>query len=169
MRRALIPLAVCTLIAGCGGSSGSTRTTGRTTTPTPKASPTAALEQAAHSALEQNHTLSAYVLAHNAIPSWASQSTAGPALTAMRSSAAQRRAGRVEVRVLTSAVEIRSLHLDPSYASATASVVERSRVRVYQRGRAVGGVRSLNEPARVELRRVGNIPAFVVWKLALVS
>jgi len=87
----------------------------------------------------------------------------------MRRSAAQRRAGRVEVRVLTAAVEIRSVQLDPSYTSATASVVERSRVRVYQRGRAVGGVRTLNEPARVELHRVGEEPVFVVWKLALVS
>jgi len=165
MRRALVTLAFCTLIAGCGGS-GTTRTTERTTTSTPKVSPTAALENAAHSALEQNHTLSDYVLAHNSLPSWASQSTSGPAFAALRNAAAQRRSGKVRVRVLTSAVEIRSVQLDPSYLTASASVVERSRVRVYQHGRPVGGVRTLNEPARVELHRVGDKTAFVVWKLA---
>jgi hypothetical protein len=160
---------LCGLLAGCGGGSG---TTGKTVSTAPttstQASPTAALEQAARAALEQNHTLSDYVLSHNAIPTWAAQSTAGPALAGMRSSAAQRRAGKVRVRVLTSAVEIRLVQLDPSYTSATASVVERSRVRVYQHGRAVGGVRALNEPARIELHRIGDKSAFVVWKLAAI-
>jgi hypothetical protein len=173
MRRLIPPtVAVALAIAGCGASTHTTAsptqparspstTTGQQTTP-------AGLERAARSALEQNHTLSDYVLSHNTIPSWASQSTAGPALAAVRSSAAQRRAGKVQVRVLTSSMEIRSVALDPSYTSATASILERSRVRVYQRSRAVGGVRTLNEPARVELHRVRDKSAFVVWKLAAV-
>jgi hypothetical protein len=153
-------------LAGCGGSSQTTvsrtqQTTGSTTRPTP-----AALERAARSAVERNHTLSDYVLAHNSLPSWASQSTSGPALAALRNSAAQRVSGTVRVRVLTSTAEIRSVQLDPSYLTATASVLERSRVRVYQHGHPVGGVRTLNEPARIELHRVGEKAAFVVWKLA---
>jgi hypothetical protein len=157
-------------VSGCGANK--THTSASQTQPAPHQSVTTggqttpvALERAAHSALEQNHTLSDYVLSHNAIPSWASQSTSGPALAAMSSSAAHRRGGKVQVRVLTSALEIRSVTLDPSYTRSTASFVERSRVRVYQDGRAVGGVRTLNEPARVELRRVDNKTAFVVWRL----
>jgi hypothetical protein len=165
--RSLLLFAACGLIAGCGGGGGTTRTTapapGTTSTQT---NPTAALEQSARATLEQNHTLSDYVLTHNAIPRWAARSTSGPALTALRKSAAQRRAGKVHVRLLTSAVEIRSVQLDPSYQTATASVIERSRVRVYQHGRPVGGIRALNEPANVELHREGDKPAFVVWKLA---
>ena len=155
-------------LAGCGSSSKTTASRAKQTTSTatrPTTTP-AGLKQAAHSALEQNHTLSDYVLAHNSLPSWASQSTSGPALAALRNSAAQRRSGMVSVRMLASAVEIRSIQLDPSYLTATASVLERSRVRVYQHGRPVGGVRTLNEPARVELHRVGDSAAFVVWKLA---
>jgi hypothetical protein len=173
MRRSTMTatMAVAALaVSGCGGSKAHTRAS--QTEPAPRQSVPAgaqttsvALERAAHSALEQNHTLSNYVLSHNVIPSWASQSTAGPALAAMRSSAAHRRGGKVQVRVLTSALEIRSVTLDPSYTRSTASFVERSRVRVYQDGRAVGGVRTLNEPARAELRRVDDKTAFVVWQL----
>jgi hypothetical protein len=167
MRRRLITLATCALLAGCGNGGGTTnKTTSTKTASTVKTSPTASLDQAAHTALEQNAKLSDYVLSHNVVPTWASQSTGGPALAGMRSSAEQRRAGKVRVRVLTSAVEIRSVQLDPSYLSATASVVERSRVRVYQHGRPVGGVRALNEPAQVQLHRIGDKSAFVVWKLA---
>jgi hypothetical protein len=164
MRQTPLILLVCGLIAGCGG--GERRATNSPTKSVATANPTAELEQAARTALEQNAKVSDYVLEHNAIPSWASQSTAGPALAGMQSSASQRKSGKVSVRVLSSAVEIRSVQLDPSYLSATASVVERSRVRVYQQGRSVGGIRALNEPARVELHRVGNKTAFVVWKLA---
>jgi hypothetical protein len=173
MRRATLITAIALAalaVSGCGGSN--THTSASRTQPARSQSTTtgeqttlAALERTARSALEQNHTLSDYVLSHNTIPSWASQSAAGPALAAMRNSAAQRRVGKVQVRVLTSAVEIRLVQLDPSYTRATASVVERSRVRVYQHGRAVGGVRTLNEPARVELRRVDDKTAFVVWRL----
>jgi hypothetical protein len=127
--------------------------------------PVAALESAARTAVNENARASDYALTHNTVPSWASQSTAGPALAAMRASVAQRQAGGVTVRLLTSAVLIRSIVVDPSYLSATANVVERSRVRVYQHGRRVGGVRVLSEPARVELHRVGEKTAFVVWRL----
>jgi hypothetical protein len=123
------------------------------------------LESAARTAVNENARASDYVLTHNTVPSWVSQSTAGPALAAMRASVAQRRAGGVTVRQLTSAVLIRSIAVAPSYLSATANVVERSQVRVYQHGHPAGGIRSLTEPARIELHRVGDKPAFVVWRL----
>lgn len=167
MRRRLAILAVCLLLAGCGGSgSGTNPGTVSTGTTSAGPSPTAALEQAARSAIEQNTKLSDYVLAHNSVPAWASQSTSGPALAALRSAAAHREAGKVRVQLLTGNVAVRSVQLDPSYQSATASIVERSRVRVYQHGHAIGGVRNLNEPATVELHRVGGKTEFVVWKLA---
>jgi hypothetical protein len=116
-------------------------------------------------ALHENAKLSDYVLSHNAVPSWAKRSTAGPALAALRSSASQRKVGKVRVRVLSSTSEVQSVQLDPSYLSATASVVDRSRVRVYHGRRPIGGVRTLNEPASVELRRDGDKATFLVWKL----
>jgi hypothetical protein len=168
MRRITLVLAMSALLAGCGsgGATTDTTTTRRTTTQAPS-NPTAALVQSARSALEQNDKLSGYVLTHNTVPAWASQSTSGPALAHLRYAAAHRSAGRVTVRLLKSALQVRSIHLDPSYLGAVASIVSRSQVRVYQRGHPLGGVRSLNEPSRVELRRVGDKPRFVVWKVEL--
>lgn len=153
-------------LAGCGGGGTHATTTTTTSTKATGTTPVGQLEQAARVALEQNTRATDYVLVHNAVPKWASESTAGPALSALRTSAAQRRAGKVTVRLLSSKVQIRSVTLDPSYATARASVVEESRVRVYDKGHLVGGVRRLNEPAQVELHRVGEKPAFVVWKVA---
>jgi hypothetical protein len=165
MRRVVLPLVLSVLLAGCGSGGGTKRAATTGTTTQAQSSSTTALEQSARSALEQNNKLSDYVLSHNVVPAWASRSTSGPALAELRSAAEHRRAGAVRVRLLKSAVEVRSIRLDPSYLSATASLVVRSQVRVYQHGRPVGGVRSLNEPARVELHRVGDKSAFVVWKV----
>jgi hypothetical protein len=164
MRRALITLALCTLIGGCGGG-GQRETTSKTRSATTP-NPTAQLGHAVRIAIEQNATVSDYVLWHNAIPSWASQSTAGPALAGMRGSAAQRKTGGLRVRVLTGEVTIRSVELNPSYLSATASVVEGSRVRVYKQGHPERRTIVLKEPAQIELHRIGDETKFVVWKLA---
>lgn len=168
MRRPLLPFIACMFIAGCGGGSGhATIAATTTTTAAVKASPTAELEHAARTAIEQNVRVSDYVLSHNTIPSWASQSTAGPALAGLRSSAAQRKKAKVRVRVLTSGVKIRSIHLNPSYLSATASTVYEGRVRVYKNGRPERRTIKLTEPSHVELHRVGNTTRFVVWKVAV--
>jgi hypothetical protein len=164
MRRPLTLLALCALLAGCGGGGATTNT--KTAVATTPPNPTAELEQAVRTALQQNAKVSDYVLEHNAIPSWASQSTAGPVLAGMRGSAAQRKTGHVTVRVLSDRVEIHSIHLDPSYASATANVTERSRVVPYRHGRALGKPVAGNEHAHFVLHRVGNRTTFVVWKVA---
>lgn len=168
MRRTALALAMSALLAGCGSAGGTTgtTTTRKITTQAPSSS-TAALVQSARSALEQNDKLSGYVLTHNAVPAWASQSTSGPALAHLRYAAAHRSAGKVTVRLLKSDLQVRSIRLAPSYLNAVASIVTRSQVRVYQHGRPLGGVRNLNEPSRVELHRVGDKPRFVVWKVVL--
>jgi hypothetical protein len=164
MRRLLPLLAVCALLAGCGGSAAHRPSPSTTNTATPN--PTAQLEQAVRTALQANARASDYVLEHNTIPSWAGQSTVGPALAGMRGSAAQRRTGHITVRVLSSEVQVHSINLDPSYTTATANVTERSRVVPYRNGRALGKAVVGNERARFELHRVGNGTAFVVWKVA---
>jgi hypothetical protein len=166
MRRALFPFIACMFIAGCGSGSGHA-TIAATTTTTAAANPTVKLEQAARTAIQQNAKASDYVLWNNAIPSWASQSTAGPALAGLRSSAAQRKKAKVRVRVLTSGVKIRSIHLNPSYLSATASIVYEGRVRVYKNARPERRTIKLTEPSNVELHRVDNKTRFVVWKVAV--
>lgn len=172
MRRLAAPtmavLAAALAVAGCGDSTthATAASTQPSTTTSQQATP-AVLEQAARTAIEQNATVSDYVLWRNAIPSWASQSTAGPALAGMRGSAAQRNRGGVRVRVLTGGVKVRSIALNPSYLSATAAVVEESRVRVYKKGHPERRTITLKEPAQVQLHRVGNETKFVVWKLAL--
>ncbi len=64
--------------------------------------------------------------------------------------------------------EIRSIRLDPSYAEATAIVVDRQRVQPSRRnGRPIGRAVVLNERARYELRRVGGSDRFIVWRVVL--
>jgi len=168
MRPRLLTLVVCLFLAGCGDGSGHA-TVAATQTSTVPPSPAVALEQAARTAIEQNAKVSDYVLSNNAIPSWASQSTAGPALAGLRGSAAQRKAAKVRVRVLTSRVTIHSIQLNQSYLSATASIVYEGRVRVYKNGHPERRAIRLKEPAQVALHRIGNETRFVVWKLTVVK
>jgi hypothetical protein len=168
MRRPLLTLAVCLFLAGCGGESGHA-TVAATQTTTAQPSPAVALEKAVRTAIEQNAKVSDYVLSNNAIPSWASQSTNGPALAGLRGSAAQRKAAKVRVRVLASSVRINSIQLNPSYLSATASIVYEGRVRVYKNGHSERRTIRLKEPAHVALHRIGNETRFVVWRVAVVK
>jgi hypothetical protein len=168
MRRPLLTLAVCLFLAGCGGESGHA-TVAATQTTTAQPSPAVALEKAVRTAIEQNAKVSDYVLSNNAIPSWASQSTNGPALAGLRGSAAQRKEAKVRVRVLASSVRINSIQLNPSYLSATASIVYEGRVRVYKNGHPERRTIRLKEPAHVALHRIGNETRFVVWRVAVVK
>jgi hypothetical protein len=168
---ACIMLAAALAVGGCGGAAQANHRTasGTTSTSTPP-DPAAKLEGAVRAALRENARASDFVLEHNAIPRWASLSTAGPALAGLRIAAAQRRRAGVHVRVLSSSVQVRSVHLEPSYLTATAMVTERSHVVVIDlKGRSLGKPQKLTEPALIELRRHGSKATFVVWKVTAVK
>jgi hypothetical protein len=165
MRRALPALLACAVLAGCGGASHNTTSTTKEspTTATPTTT-TAQLEQAVRTALQQNAKVSDYVLEHNTIPAWARQSTDGPALSGMRGSAAQRHSGHITVHVLSDVVQVETINLAPSYATATADVTERSRVVPLRNGHRLGKAVVGNEHARFTLHRA-NGTTFVVWSI----
>jgi hypothetical protein len=168
MMRRLGPVLIALLVAigaGCDGGNGEVETQPPTTTTTSQTG-RAALERSVRQALRENNRLSGYVLWSNRIPGWATRSTRGPALAALRRSAADRRKRGIRVRTLTSRLEITSIDLDPSYTSATAVVRSVQRVRPYEGGKPSGRAVKLDERARVELRRLGSSERFVVWKLS---
>jgi len=171
MKRALItaPLVAALAItaAGCGGSKASAPPASTATSRTAAADPALALKRAVRRALQQNSRLSLYTLWHNEIPAWAMQSTRGPALAELRTSATQRRRQGIRVRHVAGQLQILSIKLDPSYQRATAIVRANDRFRPYHGGRALGRTIKQNERARVELRRVGQAARFVVWKVVL--
>lgn len=171
-RAALTALLASTAIvaAGCGGSgsgSASTKSQQPHKTTTADAVGTVQLEAAVRRALRGNSRLSLYTLWHNSIPAWATQSTRGPALAELRSTAAQRRRQGIHIKHLSGRLAIVSVHLDPSYLAATAVVSAHDRVRPYSEGHPLGRAITSNERARVELRRLGRKPIFVVWRLTL--
>jgi hypothetical protein len=117
--------------------------------------------------VRENNELAGYVLWHNEIPSWAQESTRGRALAEVRESAAQRRKDGVRVRTVSSRLEITAVRLDPSYTRATATIRQRGRVQLYRHGDRLGRATQLNERARVQLRRLGREPRFVVWEVTV--
>jgi hypothetical protein len=153
------------LIAGCGGSSDES-TSG--TPPTSGAhDPTTTLERAARRAVAENFRLSQYVGWHGRVPSWATRSTRGAALSEMRASVRENVRAGVRVRFVSSDLKISTVQIDPSYERATATVSADQRVRVYREGRRQPVLRANTERARIELRRVGDDerPRFVVWRV----
>lgn len=168
MMRRLGPVLIALLVAvgaGCDGGNGEVETQPPTTTTTSETG-RAALERAVRQALQENDRLSGYVLWSNRIPGWATRSTRGPALAALRTSAADRRKRGIRIRTLRSRLEITSIDLDPSYTSATAVVRSVQRVRPYEGAKPSGRAVELDERAKVELRRLGASERFVVWRLS---
>lgn len=171
MRRVLILTAVVPTLAlvasGCGGA-GKTSTTashnGSTTTSVSQPGTPAVLEQAVRTALNENGRLSTYVLWNNTIPSWASHSTAGPALAGLTGSALGRRKQALRVRSLSNKVQVLAVQLDPSYTSATAMVHDHELVALYTHGRR-GRTVTLDERDRIVLHRLGQAMRFVVWEV----
>ena len=157
------------IATACSGDDNNSATETREATTAPATTTaedeTAALEQAVRDALRENDRLSGHVLRTNRVPSWATRSTRGPALAALRKSAADRRERGIRIRTLASEFEIVSVDLDQSFASASAVVRSHQRVRPYRSGRPLGRAVRLDERARVELRRVGESDRFVVWQL----
>jgi hypothetical protein len=163
---ALLLLTLAVPMSGCGASKTSTAdsdTSPKTKTTTQTAS-ASALEGAVRRALDANGHLSVYVLWSDEVPSWASQSTRGPALAGLRASAETRRKQALRVRSLSNKFQILAVQLAPSYTSATATVHDHELVTLYQRGRQ-GRTVTLDENDRIVLRRLSQTMRFVVWEV----
>lgn len=92
----------------------------------------------------------------------------GPALANLRRSVAQRRRAGVRVRVLSERFHIVAVQLDPSYTTATATVLDNERVQLtYPNGRPRGKPSASHEHVHLELHRVDNTERFLVWKVEL--
>jgi hypothetical protein len=160
---------VCVLaVSGCGGGNTAGHTTSSTShspTRTGSASP-GRLKAAVRSSLNAYHRLSVRSLWSNTIDSHP-VAIAGPALSDLRTALAQRRTRRVRVRLLSDRFHITSIHLDPSFATATALVADPQRVQPYgYDGQPLGRAVNLNEHARIELHRADRPLRFVVWKVS---
>lgn len=159
------------LIAGaCTGDDNKSPTQTREptgTTTTTAEDETEALEDAARDAIQVDHQLSVRVLWTNRVPEMP-RATAGPALAELRRSAAQRRRRGIRVKLISERFRIVEFTLDPSFATATATVVSDQRVQPHGRGgKPLGQAVRLRERARLELRRVGETERFVVWRVVL--
>jgi hypothetical protein len=168
MRRAvLLGCIAAAVLAGCDGGDDSTTSRSSTTAETPAKSTPVVLERAVRSAIEEDHRMSVRVLWTNRVPRRPT-ATAGPALAVLRRSAAQRRREHIRVRVVSERFRILSLRLDPSYTSATATVLDVQRTQPsHADGKPLGKPVRLSERARLVLHRVGSQPRFVVWKVTL--
>lgn len=154
--------------AGCDGGDGEVGTQPPTAT-TSTTSSDAALRDAVRQALRRNDRLSGYVLWRNRVPTWATQTTRGPALLTLRQSAADRRKRGVRIRTLANTLEISSIELDPSYTTATATVRSIQRIRPYRSGKPAGRAVKVDERADVELRRLDASNRFVVWRVRVLG
>lgn len=165
----LAAAALLIALPGCAGGG-----TGSADTESPKpqkvaagaSNASAALERAGRDAVRENFRLSLYVLWHNNVPEWASRSTRGPALAALRSAAADRRKEGIRIRSLGGQYRLLRLTLDPSYTRAVAIVRDRRAVVPYRAGRRLGRAIKGDERARIELRRLGRTNRFVVWRVS---
>jgi hypothetical protein len=165
-RPLLLVFAVAALAAGCGGSNGSPAATNTTDTrPTSTRTSETALKAAVRAAIGANVRLSTYVLWHNQIPTWATQSTRGPALKALRASAATRRRQGIQIKNLSGHYTIVSITLTPSYTAATAVIKSHQRVAPYKAGHRLGRAIVGTDHARLQLHRLGNTQRFIVWNV----
>jgi len=167
MRPLLILATLAAIGAGCG--SGKSSMAGVTTATDAKSTSmqvsAASLKEGVRAAIRANVQLSTYVLWHNQIPAWATSSTRGPALSALRSAAATRRKQRIQIKNLSGGYTVSAISLAPSYATATAVVKSHQRVAPYKAGHRLGKAISASDHARIQLRRVGDTPRFVVWSV----
>jgi hypothetical protein len=72
--------------------------------------------------------------------------------------------GHITVHVLSDEVQVESINLAPSYATATADVTERSRVVPLHNGHRLGKAVVGNEHAQFTLHRASGT-TFVVWNV----
>lgn len=163
-----LALALALAAGGCGA--GATHTTtgdAKSTTAASRPATPTVLEASVRQAVEQDHELLVAALQTNRVPA-NPQGTAGPALVNIRQSVAQRQKQGVTVRMLSDKFRVLSVQLDPSYTTATATVLDVQRVQPsYDHGHTRGKVSAFHDRARLELHRVGDTLRFVVWKVAL--
>lgn len=167
---ATILLGLVLAAGGCGSGSGTRAMAGRpagTTSAGRTMTAAASLEQAVRKAIAEEHAMSGEVLWTNQVPVNPS-AIGGPALAVLRQAVAQRQSAGVRVHVLSEHFRILNVNLDPSYATATATVMEDQRVQPTDlKGRRRGGPSEAHERVRLDLRRVGNGERFIVWKVTL--
>jgi len=158
-------IAIALVVAGCGSGSHVAASTQASATTSDRVSTQVALEHAVRAAVEENFKLSLYVLWHNMVPTWASDSTRGPALVELRASAATRRERGIRIRPVKTALRVHAVRIDPSYTSATAVADSQQRVRPYESGKPQSRSILLHEKARLALKRIGTSQHFIVWKV----
>jgi hypothetical protein len=170
-RPLLLLATVAAISTGCGGASGNvaapTTSTDAKSTSVQSSVPT--LKAAVRTAIRANVQLSTYVLWHNNVPAWATRSTRGPALEALRSAAATRRKQGIQIKNLSGGYTITAITLASSYATATAVVRSHQRVAPYKSGRRLGKAISASDHARIELQRLANSERFIVWRVSTIQ
>jgi hypothetical protein len=170
-RPLLLLATVAAISTGCGGASGNVAapTTSTDATAIGAQSSVPMLREAVRRAIHANVQLSSYVLWHNNIPAWATGSTRGPALKALRSAAATRRKQGIQIKNVSGSYTITAITLAPSYATATAVVRSHQRVAPYKSGRRLGKEISATDHARIQLHRLGNTQRFIVWRVSTIQ
>jgi hypothetical protein len=165
--RLALTLLACCAAASTTPAAGAT-SAGATRRPLPASSSGDGLRGKIVEALRANHRLAVGSLWTNRLPDNAAASTRGPALAALRASAAGRTQQGVRVRLLGTSYRIVAIRLDRSQTGATAVVRSDQRlVPTGLDGQALGAPVELNERARIELRRLGSSSRFVVWRVTL--
>jgi hypothetical protein len=131
------------------------------------APPDAPLEAGVRAALAGDYRVAVYVLWHNSVPATATEWVSGPALAALRTTAAARQTGGIRIKALHLRTRVVSLALSPARNQAIAIVTAHEVVQPSNpRGVALGRTITLNERARFVLHRVGVTRRFVVWQVA---
>lgn len=175
MRRA-VPLAsisavvLAVAISGCGTSNAHHDTTPASrdgTTPTTTSS-AATLEAGARQAVQQDHRLAVKALWSDRLPA-KPQGVAGPALADLRRAVAERRHQNLRVRTLSEHFRVEGVQVEPTYTTATATLLYAERVQQYRDGHAAGKPSTTREHIRLLLHRIGNSDRFVVWKVTLIK
>jgi hypothetical protein len=168
MKRSAWVVSVVSLCAvgavGCG-SGGTQADSMPTSATTDRPTASVVLEDAVRKAVNENHELLTRALLTNRVPS-KPEGTAGPALAVLRSSAAERRAQKIKVRILSETFRVLAVRLDPSYTTATVSVRNDQRIQISHDGKP-SAPSTVSEHVRLTLHRIGNTDRFVVWKVAL--
>jgi len=166
MRRPAWIMSVVSLcvLAGCG-SGGTQADSSPTSVTTDRPAASVVLEDAVRKAVNENHELLTRALLTDRVPA-KPEGTAGPALAVLRRSAAERRAQKITVRILSETFRVLSVRLEPSYTTATAGVRNIQRLRVSRDGKS-SAPSTVREHVRLTLHRIGNTYRFVVWKVAL--